>query len=44
MLKHHDAGIKQIIKSPHLPCGLKDDAILGLNFNILVLKVFAKNK
>ena len=35
ILAHHETGIKQIIKSPHLPCGLKDETIFGLNFNVL---------
>jgi len=44
MLKHQEIGNKQIIKSPHLPCGLKEETILGLNFNVLFLKTLAKNK
>ena len=44
MLKHHDTGIKHIIKSPHLPCGLKEVAIFGLNFKTLFFNVFDKNK
>ena len=41
---HQDIGNKQIIKSPHLPCGLNEDTIFGLNFKVLYLKVLAKNK
>ena len=44
ILRHQVTGIKQVNKSPHLPWGLKDEVILGLNFNTLVLKVLAKNK
>lgn len=32
---HQEIGIKQTIKSPHLPCGLNDVAILGLNLRVL---------
>jgi hypothetical protein len=41
---HHETGIKQTIKSPHLPCGLYDVTILGLNFKTLNLKTLTNNK
>jgi hypothetical protein len=44
ILKHHETGIKHIIKSPHLPCGLKDVVIFGLNFKTLFFNVFDKNR
>jgi hypothetical protein len=34
---HQEMGKIQIIKSPHLPCGLNVVAIFGLNFNVLYL-------
>lgn len=44
ILAHHETGKMQIIKSPHLPWGLKEETIFGLNFNVLNLRVLAKNK
>ena len=44
MLKHHVTGIIHVNKSPHLPCGLRVDAILGLNFKVLYLTTRAINK
>ena len=44
MLIHQVTGIIQVKRSPHLPCGLSVDAILGLNFNVLYLKTLATNK
>jgi len=38
MFAHQETGIKQTIKSPHLPCGLIVVASLGLNFKVLNLK------
>jgi hypothetical protein len=42
MFIHHDSGIKQIKRSPHLPCGLIDVISLGLNFKVLNLKTRSK--
>ncbi len=44
ILAHQETGKRQMKTSPHLPCGLNDETILGLNFNVLYLKVLAKNK
>ena len=44
ILKHHDTGIRHIIRSPHLPCGLNEVDILGLNFKVLFFNVLDKNK
>lgn len=41
---HQETGIRQTIKSPHLPCGLKVVAILGLNFKVLNLKTLKISK
>jgi hypothetical protein len=41
---HHETGIRQVNRSPHLPCGLKVEAILGLNFNVLYLNTRAISK
>jgi hypothetical protein len=44
MLRHHVTGIIQVKRSPHLPCGLKVEAIRGLNFKVLYLNTLATNK
>jgi len=44
IFKHQVTGIIQVNRSPHLPCGLRVDAILGLNFSVLYLKTRATNK
>lgn len=36
---HQEMGIKQANKSPHLPCGRKVVASLGLNLSLLRLTV-----
>jgi hypothetical protein len=44
IFKHQVTGIIHVNKSPHLPCGLKVDAILGLNLSVLYLKTRATIK
>jgi len=44
MLRHHVTGIRHVNKSPHLPCGLNVEAILGLNFKVLYLNTLATSK
>lgn len=44
MLIHHVVGIIHANRSPHLPCGLKDETILGLNLSVLYLNILAMSK
>lgn len=47
MFKHQDTGNKQTNKSPHLPLGLWEEAIFGLNLNVLnliILIIISKYK
>ena len=44
ILRHQVTGIKQVNKSPHLPCGRNVEAIRGLNFNVRYLNTLATNK
>ena len=41
---HQVTGIIQVKRSPHLPCGLSVDAILGLNLSVLYLNTRAISK
>ena len=41
---HQETGSKQIIISPHFPCGLNDVTIRGLNFKTLALKIRINSK